>query len=57
MLWVSAKFAPRLPTDDQNYNDFPSVQLFKAQMTMTVFGGNVIASGETWVYCSDIETK
>jgi hypothetical protein len=47
MHLVSTKFVPRLLTDNQKLNDFPSVKI----------PPNGITSDETWIYGYDVETE
>jgi hypothetical protein len=58
MHQISEKFVPRLLTDDQNYNDFPSVKIStKEQITTEIFFKNVVTSDETLVYGYDFQSK
>jgi hypothetical protein len=53
MHWVSAKFVPRLLTDDQT-----SVQISSQKANEDKhFFKNVITGNEMWVYAYDVQTK
>ena len=58
MHHVSAKFVPRLLTDDQKENRVEiSQELFANANGNENFLKNIITGNETWVYGYDVETK
>jgi len=58
MRRVSAKFVPRLLTDDQKENRFKiSKELLASANGNENFLKKIITGDETWVYGYDVETK
>ena len=58
MCCVSAKFMPRLLTDDQKENCVEIIQELLANANGNEkFLKNIITEDETWVYGYDVETK
>jgi len=58
MRCVSAKFVPRLLTDDQKENRVEIRQELVANANGDVnFLKNITTGDETWVYAYDVETK
>jgi len=58
MRRVSAKFMPRLLTDDQKQNRVGiSQEPFANANGNENFLKNIVAGDETWVYVYDVETK
>jgi len=58
MRLVSAKFVPRLLTDDQKENRVENSQELLANANgKENFLKNIVTGDETWVYGYDIETK
>jgi hypothetical protein len=57
MRRISAKFVPRLLSDDQNAHRVSVCRELKQARDGPKFISNIITGDETWVYGYDLETK